>query len=245
MKNAVSANTGYKYFTMRNLVGALLFLIFVGEPTVGIASGLYTPTGAIVLAGLYLSLFWVYEALIVRYKLTYAQLVPLTFAIYSVLVTGLMHGELVNYAKGEGVITTLIRIQCSLYPIFAYYILNRYFPRPAGTPSLRRTSLVFAGYFLLLSPTHKIGFSVLLDTFQKVPLIALGFATAGVLALIWALKPWPQGGKFESKSFSITSWSLFILACIPNLLTLLLLLVAMPIVVLIYWRLPAFRQAKA
>ncbi|MEO5627298.1 MAG: hypothetical protein ABIQ89_00175 [Candidatus Saccharimonadales bacterium] len=245
MKTATSANSGYKYFTKRNLLGALLFLIFVGEPTVGLYNGLFTPPGLIVLGGLYLSLFWLYEALIVRYKLSNAQLVPLTFAIYAVLVTGLLHGELANYAKGEAVITTLIRVQCSLFPIFAYHILNRYMPRPSTVPSIKKASLILVGFFLLLTPSHQFGFANMIETIQKVPALAVIYIIMGIAAFAVALKPTRQTSTFAYKNFTALTWGLFVLACIPNLISFLILLLAMPIVVLVYWRQPAFRHAKA
>lgn len=240
-----SATTDFKYFSKRNLLGALLFLLFVGEGTVGLYNGLFTPAGLIVLSGLYLTLFWFYEAMITRFQMTYAQLIPLTFAVYSVLITGLLHGELANYGKGEAVITTLIRIQCSLFPIFAYYVLNRYYPRLSKGPSILKTSLLLGGFFLLLTPTKQFGLVNLVETFQTVPAIALGFSIAGILAFALTFKPGHAGQTFRSRSFTLVTWCLFALACIPSLVTLFILLVAIPIVIAVYWYKPSFRQAKA
>lgn len=242
MSNVISTGSNLK----RYLLGSLLFLIFVGEPTVGLYSGLFAPPGLFVLGGLYIVLFYLYEALVVRYKLTYGRLIPLTFAIYSVLVTGLLHGELANYAKGQFVITTLIRIQCSLFPIFAYYLLNRFVPRILGkTPSVQKAGLVALLYFLLLTPTRKFGFITLLDTVHRVPLISMAFVAVATLALIYALKPVKKPGTFISSSFTAITWVLLVIACIPSIFTLLILLIAMPIVVFVYWQKPAFREAKA
>lgn len=240
-----SVATGFKYFSKRNLVGAALFLLFVGEGTVALYNGLFTPPGLIVLSGLYLTLFWFYEAMVTRFNLTYTRLVPLTFAVYSVLITGLLHGELANYAKGEGVITTLIRIQCSLFPIFAYAVLNRYWPRQGGGPSVTKASLLLVGFFLLLTPTKQFGFINLVETIQKVPAISLIFVVLGLLAFILAIRPTRPGKTYDSKSFRVATWALFGLACIPHLAALLALLIAMPLVTLWFWRQPDFRRTKA
>jgi len=235
-----------RLFTKRHWLGALLFLIFVGEPTVGLRTGLFLPPGLFVLGGLYLTLFWLFEALVDRFDLTYARLVPLTFALYSVLVTGLLHAELADYAKGRVVITTLIRIQCSLFPIFAYYLLNRFRPRqPGSAPSVMKAGLIIALFFLLLTPSHKFGYLNLIDTIRDAPVLSLGFIAAGLVALGFALRPVRQTDRFESRSFTIVTWSLLVIACTPLLVTLLILLLAMPIVVAVYWRYPTFRHAKA
>jgi hypothetical protein len=236
-----------RYLTKRNFLGALLFLIFVGEPTVGIQTGLFVSLNIFVLGALYLNLFWLYESLIARYKLTYAQLIPLTFIIYSVLVTGLLHGELTNYAKGQAVITTLIRIQCSVFPIFAYYLLNRYLPRQSSrAPSIKRAGLILLVFILLLTPTKKFGLITLIQTFQKVPLISTLFVLLAVAAILWLIYLGKaKKGSFESKSFTTLSWFLLIIGCIPSVVTLIALIVIMPVGAAIYLRKSAFRQAQA
>lgn len=241
----IATTKEFRYFSKRNFVGALLFLLFVGEGTVGFANGLFTLPGFLVLGGLYLALFWFYESLIAHYNLTYKQLIPLTFAIYAVLITGLLHGELANYAKDEAVITTLIRIQCSLFPIFAYYLLGKFSKRPSGVPSVKKTGLILLGFFLLLTPTKQFGFINLFETIQKVPLISAGFILAAVLCIIWALKPVVQTTTFASKTFSRITWGILAISCIPHLAAFLVLLVVMPIVTLVYLRNENFKRAKA
>src|SRR4051812_14120875 len=84
-------------FKLRNFLGAVLCLVLVGEPTVGTKSGIFTPPGFVALFTMYFLLFLLYESLAEKYKLTYGKLVLLNFAIYSVLITGLLHSEIADY----------------------------------------------------------------------------------------------------------------------------------------------------
>ena len=237
-----------KYLSKRNLLGALLFLIFVGEVTVGNGNGLFTLPGLLVLYGLYYVLFMLYEALVVRFKLTYTRLALLTFALYSVLVTGLLHGEIASYVTHpeQNVITTMIRLQCSLFPVFAYYLLNKYTKRDVSRIlSAKAATLLAFMYVLLLTTTKKFGFTVLLNTLHTAPAHSLIFITLGLTTLVMALRPAGKTSSYQSKSFTITTWVLFGIACVPTIATLILLLIAMPLVTAIYWVKPAWRQAKA
>ena len=81
-----------KLINKRNSAGMLLLLVLVGEPTVGFANGLYTPAGLIVLLALYFSFFLLLDSLVRRFNLNNLGLVLITFSLYAVFITGLLHG---------------------------------------------------------------------------------------------------------------------------------------------------------
>lgn len=238
-----------RYLSKRTWVGALLFLVFVGEPTVGFRSGLLTsPGGFIVLLSLYVVLFVLYEALVQRFHLTNGKLILLTFAIYSIGVTGLLHGEIGDYAlhPQNDLITTLIRIQSSLFVPFAYYVLNRFSKRdPQRVLSVGKALLAAAAYVLILTPTHKFGITVAIDTFRVAPVITALYSLAGLIALIMALKPSQPGYAYKTTMLTIWTGLLFAVAIVPVPVFFLLLVLLMPIVTLVYWRVPAWRNAPA
>lgn len=230
----------------RSILGTLLFLILVGEPAVGFKSGLYTLTGLIVFPILYFILFQLYEALIIKFKLSYLSLLPLTFGVYSVLVTGLLHGELADYiiAPHNNLGTTLIRIQCSFYPIFVFYILNKFTKRnPKTVPNLIKILLSSLIFMLILTPSKSIGFIKMADTLKTAPSISLIFLVLGVLSIIFALKIRASlNTKFSSKVLNILTLLLFILCLIPSLQSFILVLFIMPTVGIIYLLKPVFRN---
>ncbi len=238
-----------KLFNKRTILGSLFFLIMVGEPAVGGVNGLYTIPGFISLFALYTILFLLYEALIVRYELTYGKLLPLTFGIYSVVVTGLLHGEIAHYITRpqDHFVTTLIRIQCSFYPIFAYYLLNKFTKRdPKNVPKIRNALLAGLIYILVLTPSGQFGLETLGDTFRTASGLSLVFTVLGIVAIVLALRPRTSSSKLRgSKVLDIFSWSLFLLCLIPTLQTFFVVLIFMPIIGLLYLRIPDFRNARA
>jgi len=222
----------------RTIIGTLLFIIFVGELVVGSASGLYTVPGIPVFLTMYYLLFILYESLTIKYCLTYRALVPLTFGIYAVLVTGLLHGEIVNYIRHpqDNFVTTLIRIQCSFYPVFAYYVLNEFTKRdPNRVPSIKSILIACVIFVLILTPSKTFGLITLLNTLKIAPLQSLFFIALGVMAVVFALRSQPAKIKrFRSKGLNLASLILFILCLIPSLKTFVLLLIAMPIFGIIF-----------
>ncbi|MEI6481482.1 MAG: hypothetical protein WCO19_04220 [Candidatus Saccharibacteria bacterium] len=232
----------------RTFLGGLLFMIFVGEPTVGQANGLFTLPGALVLLTMYILLFLLYEALAEKYCLTYGSILPLTFGLYAVTITGLLHGEIANYVlhPQDNLITTLIRIQCSFFPLFAYYILNKFSRRnPTKTPSIQSVLLALALFILVLTPTGQFGIKTLLTTLQKAPLYAVFFSIVGASAVKFVLIHQKAITKpFNSYSFTVFCVGILILCLTPSLKSFLFVLILMPLGGLIMLKKPAFHNAR-
>lgn len=228
-----------RFISKRNLFGTILFLILVGEPVVGLITKLYTVIGLMVFICLYALLFLLYEALTIKYSLSYAALLPLTFGIYSVFITGLLHGELTEYALSprNNLGTSLIRLQCSFYPIFAYYVLNKKTVRDTTkVPKLRSILTVFSLFILLLTPSKTFGLITLARTFQTAPFISVIFSLLGLLSVFFALSLKYRSTKiFNSKVFTLISLMLLMLCLIPNLKTFTLVLLFMPLIGLLYF----------
>lgn len=235
-----------KYLSKRNLLGAMLFLIMVGEPTVGAASGLYTPPGFIVLGTLYILLFLLYESLTVRYGLSYGRLALLNFGVYSIGITGLLHGELANYAltPRDNFITTLIRVQASFFPLFAYYLVNRYIVRkPANIPRLRTILIACGIYVALLSLSHTFGIDMVLKVLHHAPLYFLVGIGMAMWAVVAALRPGIVIKQpFRDAYLGPISIGLLILGCIPLLPAFVTLLITMPVAAIYYLSKPTFRN---
>lgn len=234
------------FINKRSVLGALLFLILVGEPVVGFKSGLYTIPGLIVFPILYFLLFELYEALAIKYKLTYLSLLPLTFGVYSVMVTGFLHGELADYviAPQNNLGTTLIRIQCSFYPIFAYYILNKFTKRdPSKVPTLGKILFTFLVFFLILTPSKSIGFIKLVDTFKTIPNVSFILLFLGIFAIVLSLRLKTYLiNNYQSKVLNLLTLFLFILCLIPSLKLFIIILFIMPLIGTIYLLKPKFRN---
>ena len=235
-----------KYLNKRTWLGALLFLILVGEPTVGLHDGLFTLPGLIAIGGLYVVLFLLYEALVHRYKLNNGQILLLTFGIYAVVVTGLLHGEIADYVlhPHRAVITTAIRIQCSLFVPFAYYLLNKVTVRdPNRVLSVSNALIVCVVYVLVMSLSGKFGIPLVIKTFKDAPLLAIIFTGAGALSIAMALKPSKPKTVFKSKALTAWTWIMFVIAIIPSVPAFIVLLLVMPIVTLVYVLNPAWRNS--
>lgn len=218
----------------RSIVGALLFLILVGEPTVGRTSGLFTPAGIGVFTILYLSYFLFFDSLVYSYKLNNLQMVLVNFAFYSVLITGLLHGELRDYVlhPHNDLVTTLIRIQCSFFPLYAYPLLNRLAPGTKPRLKVTASMSLFAGAMVLLSLTRHFGIIDLLDTFRIAPHIALAFIIGAVGALIIALRlpKSPLGKSSPGRAIELWAWVFLIICSVPLFSFFLILIPCMTIV---------------
>jgi hypothetical protein len=215
----------------RTLLGAAFFLILVGEPTVGLASGLFTPFGITVFALLYISYFLLFDSLVFRYRLTNLQMVFMNFALYSVLITGFFHGELRDYVlhPQNNLITTLIRIQSSLFPLYAYPLLARLAPRSKPRFGPRASLVVFAVTIIFLSQGQVFGLAVMQDTLNVAPAASLGFLIAMGLALLAALRPTrtANGSRRADRLAGQWAWAFLIIGSVPSLGFFLGLLVAM------------------
>ena len=203
----------------RSLLGALLFLILVGEPTVGRTSGLFTPLGIITFALLYLSYFLLFDAIVYRYKLTNLKMVLVNFALYSVLITGLLHGELRDYMlhPHNDLITTLIRIQCSFFPLYAYPLLHKWAPGTKPAIKLSPSMGIFAASMLLLSLTRHFGIVDFLATFKVAGGIALFFSVAASAALLIALRrPKTSPPAYRGNSYvDLWCWIFLVVTLVP------------------------------
>ncbi|MFI5240436.1 MAG: hypothetical protein ACHQUB_01885 [Candidatus Saccharimonadia bacterium] len=171
-------------FTRRNFLGALLFMLLVGEFTVHtvVVDGFF---GMIGLYILYLVYFPVLDAIIAKYNVSVIGIILINFALYSILITGLLHGELGDYVRlpQNDLMTTLIHLQSAVFPIFSYLLLARIMPKsqPSYT-SLRGPIIAFVIYVLLFIRTSSFGLMTLAHTFALAPFAAL----LGVLIGGWA-----------------------------------------------------------
>lgn len=230
---------------LRVIIGAVLCLVLVGEPTVGIASGLYTPPGFIVLGTLYILLFLLYEALVARYNLTNLQLLLINFAVYSVLITGLLHGEFLEYIKTpeNTVIITVIRIQAACFPAFVYAIMNRFKSAKGKVMSLNKVLLLFCAYVLLLSPTKVFGLVKMNETLKAAPTISFWFIVAAIIACVAASALRKKSANYPPQSLYIWSIVLLVLGAIPLLPSFIILAFLMPTVTAVYLYRERFRYA--
>lgn len=232
----------------RLTLGTIILLIMVGEVTVALKNGLMTLPGLISLLLLYLLLFLLYEALASHIKLTNGHLVLITYGIYSVFITGLLHGEIANYVTKpqDALITTLIRIQCSFFVIFAYQLINKISSRPS-IPKVKLSFVLFYFiiYILLLTPTKQFGLIVLINTFRVAPIHSILFSISAIIAIIFSLhKPIIKPTNYSSKIFSVLTWFLFVICLIPSVKIFLIIVVIMPIIAIYYLLKPAFRNNK-
>lgn len=217
-----------KVFTKRSLLGTLLLTILIGEPTVGLKTGLFSPIGIIIFFFLYLTLFHLFESLIFKFNLVVYQVIFLTFAIYSVFVTGLLNKELTEYVLQPNPIITLIRIQASFFVAFAFYLLNKWAPRnETKIMSLKQASIFFAVFVSLFSLTGIWGIPSLIFAFQTTPLLSILFSIAAVVAVYIALKSKSQPTLYQSKKLTWLIYFYLLMGAIPNLVTFMILLITM------------------
>ena len=216
-----------KVFTRRSLLGTLLLTILIGEPTVGMATGIFTPPGIIIFFFLYLTLFHLFDSIITKYTLVTYQVILLTFAIYSVLVTGLLHKEFTEFAKGP-LITMLIRIQASFFVAFAFYLLNKIMPRDEEKVlSITQASVFFTIFVLILSVTGAWGIPSVISAFATVPLLSLTFSIAAIAATFFALSGKPKPTVYKGKKLMWLIYFYLLMGAIPSLVTFMTLLITM------------------
>lgn len=230
----------------RTLIGALLFLILVGELTVGAHSGLFSLGGIIVFCLLYFTYFLLIDALVAARQLTNLQLVFINFALYSVLITGFLHGEIQNYAlhPHQDLITTLIRLQSAVYPVFAYQLLQRWYPLHKSLLPVPKAVLVFVGFIIIMSLTGRFGLAQTFDTFRIAPAYSIVFGLLGIIALLVGLqhKSKPKSA-YSNPRLRWWSVAFVILGCVPVLPSFIILLILELIVGLYYTFNIKFRQA--
>jgi hypothetical protein len=236
-----------RLITKRNTLGGLLFLVLVGEVTVASANGLFTPPGLIILSVLYFLYFILLDSLVAKYRLSNIGLLLVNFCLYSVFITGLLHGEIGDYVlrPENRAITTLIRIQCSFYPLFAFYLLEKVAPRKFPTTKLSLSVSMFMAFIVLLSPSKSFGLIKLVDTFSKAPLIAFSFSAVAVVALIIGLRLRSTTAHYRNRIFGVLSVALLVLGLIPHLAAFIVLLLVMIIVGFTFIIKPSFYNASA
>ena len=230
----------------RNLAGMLLLLVLVGEPTVGFANGLYTPTGLIVLLALYFSFFLLLDSLVDRLNLNNLGLVLITFSLYAVFITGLLHGEIKDYVlhPENRLITTLIRIQASFFTIFAFHLLRKWRQNKTAALSVSKSLAIFLGYILLLSASGNFGLKQVVSTFQVAPSLAIIFSVLATFSLVVGLRQKASLGNYNSRGFMGWSICLLLVALIPHIGALLTLIVLTICTSWFYLAKPDFRKAK-
>jgi hypothetical protein len=235
-----------KVFSRWNVLGSLLFLIFVGEVTVASANGLFTPQGFMVLVALYFCYFLLFDSIVFKYNLRNLDIVLVNFALYSILITGLLNGELGDYLvrPHDRLITTLIRIQCSFYPLFAYYLLKKLATQRSTPLAVGRAALVFLVFVLIVTPSKSFGLIRVIQTAKIAPVIIFISCLLAVGALLLALRAKSKAQIYTDKLFGL--WTLFflILGLIPGLSFFLALLGAMIIVSVVYLLKPGFRNTS-
>lgn len=209
-----------RILSLRTFLGALVFMILVGEFQAAQIDKTFTPIGFITLYSLYFVTFILYEAITQRYNLVNYQIFLLGFALYAVLITGLFHGEIQNYVTQphNDLITTIIRIQSSLYAFFGYILLNRFLPDKESNKkiSMKVAGSIFILYFILLTPTKTIGFITLLSTYLIAPVEAIVYTILGIIALKFVLaKAEPAKTAYKSKFIFYSSAILFVIGLIP------------------------------
>lgn len=212
-------------FSKRSLLGAFLLLILIGESTVGAATGLFTPGGIFIFLFLYLAIFHLFDALICKYNLNVFQVILLSFAIYSVLITGFLNKELTEYVLKPNPFITLIRIQASFFIVFAFILLSRIAPRKS-TLSIKQALIFFATFVLIISTTGW-GLNNLIFTLKTVPLVSLLFIFLAILALFLAFKTHSNPVRYKDKRIYYLIYLYLLLGIIPSLLTFVCLVILM------------------
>ncbi len=221
-------NLLYRTFSKRAILGTFLLLILIGEPTVGIATGIFTPPGIIIFFFLYLSLFHLFESIITRYNLVIYQVIFLTFAIYSVGVTGLLNKELTEYVLKPSLIITLIRIQASFFVVFAFYLLNRIIPRDRSKVlSIKQALILLILFVSFISLTGTWGFPSVLFALKTASVHSIVFGILAIGALILALKSKAQPVIYENRKFLWVIYFCIIMGAVPHLITFMILLITM------------------
>lgn len=237
-----------KLFNTRTILGALLFLVLVGEVTVAMGNGLFSPIGFLILFSMYFVMFHLYESIIVRFRPVNYQIWMLTFIVYSVFITGFVNKEIGNYVArpGEELITTLIRIQCAMFTIYALYLLNKFVPRKTEQVFSVKASLVmFLAFFGIMSLSGSFGLINTIQTFQIAPVHALFFILLASLAFVIIILPHPRPTYYSSKLLTVIILFWIAIGIIPSIITFMILLLSMIVVTLFLMLNPAFRNSAS
>lgn len=210
-------------FTARNFVGALLFMILVGEFQLGGVDQTFTLFG-IVLYVMYFTIFLLVDSIVNRYKLLNYQIFLLNFALYGVLITGFIHAEIANYVlqPQNDFITTLIRLQSSTYMFYSYAILNKFLPaNPKGKSiPIKYSIAIFVLYVLILTPSRSYGLFAVAKVFEVAPLYALVFGILAAIAFYKGLKRDKPCPSYLNRKTTYISSIFVAIAIIPSVILL-------------------------
>lgn len=200
---------------VRPLIGAILSLLLVGEVVVGAATGLFQPVGALVFLAMYVSYFYLVDAFVTTYRPTMLRLMYFNAGLYSILITGFFHGELLDLMGQNWLISLLIRLQSSVFVLFVYVILKR-LPVPAPKPISYKKAWIWLGvYFLLMSPTMQLGVVPFFHVFQLAPFIAV-VALALMVSMFWlAHKPSTQQNRRRAEMPITIAYVLLAASLVP------------------------------
>lgn len=233
-------------FSRRSLVGGLLLLILVGEPTIPQANGLYSPPKFIALYAMYFLLYHLFDALAVRYRLVMYQVILLTFTVYSVIITGFFHQEIAQFVvkPSDDIFTILLRIQPAMYIALGLYLLNRWLPR--RRPSSLPVAVPLVGMVLLMllfSLGGEWGPKSTVYTFQTAPGQAWFFALLAVFTAWHAFRTRPVPSARTSRLLVLAIIICAVIGCIPSLLAILVLMIFMSFVGFVVLAVPSLRNA--
>lgn len=207
---------------------------------------MFTVPGMIVLGMLYLFYFILLDSIVSAYRLNNIGIILVNFALYSVLITGFLHGEIADYVlrPDNTLITTLIRIQCSFYPLFAFYLLRKVFPNRRSTISVLRASSLFFLFVAVISLSKTFGIIRMVETFQLAPFLSFLFAGFALIALFSGLHLRKSSHQYKNSKFELWSWLLLIISFIPGLPFFLIMLSLMIVVSLAFIFQKDFRSSS-
>lgn len=174
---------------LRPLIGAVLSLLLVGEVMVSSITGLFTPSAALVFLALYVCYFYVVDAYVQSYHPTWWQLVLFNTALYSILITGFFHAELLDLRSGDWLMSLVIRLQSGVAVMFVYLLLRRIPLASQKAVSLKKAIIWLGAYFLLMSPTGQLGIMPFVRVVRQAPGIAVFAALAAAIFMVLALRP--------------------------------------------------------
>lgn len=203
-------------FSKRTVLGAVCSLVLVGEILAMFQNGLLSLAGIFVFFLLYATYFMLADAYIDRYKPSFISQILFNFALYSVLITGFLHAELLNFLKpDEVVVTLLIRVQSALFILFVFPLVNSVTKRSNRSPSLKRSIIYFLGFMLIMSVSETFGIKPLLKTLQAAPVLSFFFIAAAGIALYLSVRSIRKQPDMQSRKKSVV---LFVLGLVPNLM---------------------------
>ncbi len=164
---------------LRPLIGAVLSLLLVGELLVSSTTGLFAPAALLVFLALYVCYFYVVDAYVQSYHPNWWQLTLFNTALYSILITGFFHAELLDLRSDGWLMSLAVRLQSGLAVLFVYLLLRRIPLAQHKTVSLQKAMIWLGIYFLLMSPIGQLGVMSVIHVVTQAPAIA---ALAAVVA---------------------------------------------------------------